>query len=97
MKKYGILISVLVLTAALMTGCRRPDVPPTELPSTQGATMMPTTEPTTAPTTLPTTEAPTDMTGDATGGADENGLLLLHLPLYRSGAVQGIKRKVALS
>ena len=79
MKKYGILITVLVLTAALMCGCRRPVVEPTELPSTQGATLMPTTEPTTMPTTTPTTVVPTETSGDAAGNetgvaGTENGI-----------------------
>ena len=69
MKKYSILLTVLVLTAALLTGCRRPGDAPTELPSTQGATLMPTTEattmPTTAPTTMPATEMPTGATGES--------------------------------
>ena len=68
MKKYSILIAVLVLTTALLAGCRRPGAAPTELPPTQGPTLMPTTVPTSAPTTmpttLPTTEAPTETSDD---------------------------------
>ena len=74
MKKYSILLTLLVLTLALLTGCRNPNVQPTELPPTQGATMAPTTAPTTMPTTVPTTVPPTEMT-DATDDsiATENG------------------------
>ncbi len=74
MKKYGILIAVLVLTAALLTGCRNPGTTPTELPSTQGATLMPTTEATTMPTTMPTTETPTSAATETDGaGSEGNG------------------------
>lgn len=75
MKKYGILFTVLVLTAALLTGCRQPNTAPTELPPTVGPTVMPTTEPTTIPTTVaPTTEAPVDATSNTeTGAAESNG------------------------
>lgn len=75
MKKYSILIALLVLTTALLTGCRRPGATPTELPPTQGATMMPTTEATTMPTTAPTTMPATEMpTGDAANPSEtENG------------------------
>ena len=78
MKKYSILIALLVLTMALLTGCRRPGATPTELPPTQGATLMPTTEattmPTTVPTTMPATEMPTGATGEGTAPAEtENG------------------------
>ena len=65
MKKISILLTLLVLTAALLTGCRNPNVQPTELPPTQGATMAPTTMPTTIPTTVPTT-VPTTAAPDAT-------------------------------
>lgn len=75
MKKYGILFTILVLTAALLTGCRNPNTAPTELPPTVGPTIMPTTEaitmPTTMPTTLPTTEAATD--GTENGGTNGTG------------------------
>lgn len=76
MKKYGILVLVLVLTATVLAGCRNPDIKPTELPPTQGATMAPTTVPTTLPTTVPTTVPETDtavpdVTGDM--GIDGNG------------------------
>ena len=74
MKKYSILIAVLVLTTVLFAGCRRPGAAPTELPPTQGPTLMPTTVPTTAPTTMPTTipttEAPTDASGDIIDGTE---------------------------
>ena len=74
MRKFSILLTLLVLTAALLTGCRNPNVQPTELPPTQGATMAPTTAPTTMPTTVPTTVPPTQMpevTGDS--NTTENG------------------------
>ena len=67
MKKYSILIALLVLTMALLTGCRRPGATPTELPPPQGATLMPTTAPTTMPTTVPTTLPATEMPTDGTG------------------------------
>lgn len=74
MKKLSILLTLLVLTAALLTGCRNPNVQPTELPPTQGATMAPTTMPTTMPTTVPTTVPPTEMTGATDeGNSMENG------------------------
>ena len=76
MKKYGILVLVLVLTATVLAGCRNPDIKPTELPPTQGATMAPTTAPTTMPTTVPTTIPETDAgsASDATGDmSGENG------------------------
>ena len=83
MKKYSILVALLVLTVALLTGCRRSSAKPTELPPTQGATLMPTTEPTTIPTTLPTTAPSTAVptgeninpgeteTGNSTGATNE--------------------------
>ena len=74
MKKYGILIASLVLTAALLTGCRNPNIKPTELPPTQGATMAPTTTPTTLPTTVPTTEMPTETTNAAETGPVESSV-----------------------
>lgn len=75
MKKYSILVALLVLTTALMTGCRRRGATPTELPPTQGATLMPTTEVTTIPTTLPTTTPVTEVpTGEGTNPSEtENG------------------------
>ncbi len=68
MKIFTMFISVLVLTAMLMTGCgcrnSKPlDTMPSE--STSAPTTMPTTEATTAPTTAPTTMPTTDST-DAT-------------------------------
>lgn len=63
MKKYSIFILVLVLTAALFTGCgctnRNMNTTPTVLPTneenwTNAATTAPTTQATTAPTTQPT-------------------------------------------
>lgn len=75
MKKYGILVTLLVLTVTLLAGCRRPEPEPSTLPSTQGATLIPTTEATTVPTTMPTTEAPTETMDGATGGAEtETGM-----------------------
>ena len=47
MKKYAILISILVLTAAVFTGCGCRNTQPLN-------TTAPTTRPTTAPTTMPT-------------------------------------------
>ena len=85
MKKIGILALILILTTAVFTGCRRPNADPTELPSTEGANLMPTEAPTTVPTTLPMTEPTMDVTmdtslptdaADATDGAGimgENG------------------------
>ena len=73
MKKYGILILVLVLTATVLTGCRNPDIKPTELPPTQGATMAPTTVPTTIPTTVPTTVPDTE-TGIGTDATGDTGI-----------------------
>lgn len=74
MKKYGILITTLVLAATMLTGCRNRNVAPTELPPTQGATLAPTTAPTTMPTTMPATMPATDATRDMTGSAaTENG------------------------
>ena len=74
MKIYTMLVSVLVLTAMLMTGCGcRNNKPLDTMPSenTTAATTAPTTEattaPTTAPTTMPTTEA-TDATIDNGNG-----------------------------
>ena len=60
MKTIAICISVLVLTAMLMTGCGcRNSKPLDTMPSENtAATTMPTTEATTVPTTQPTT-APT--------------------------------------
>lgn len=60
MKKLTIVLTVLVLTAAMATGCgcRNSKPMPTTMPTV--ATTVPTTLPTTAPTTMPTTE-PTTM------------------------------------
>jgi hypothetical protein len=73
MKKYGIFAAVLVLTLALLTGCRKSNAAPTELPPTTGATIVPTTAPTTIPTTIPTTVPPTDMTEDFVPTEHETG------------------------
>lgn len=68
MKKISILALVLVLTAALFTGCRGTDTPM----DTSGEATMPTvTESTTVPSTeatVPSTEAPTDVTTTPTDG-----------------------------
>ena len=71
MKLFVIFTLVLVLGAAMLTGCgcmnTNPDV--TTLP-TNGETVTPTrptTAPTTMPTTAPTTEAATETTMDTTG------------------------------
>ena len=73
MKKFCTIAFVLVLTVAVLAGCRSnapaatsaTTVPPTR------ATTAPTTAPTTMPTTAPTTQATqpsTDMTGPDMGG-----------------------------
>lgn len=84
MKKAFALISALVLTAALFTGCgcRNSKPAPTTAPTT-----MPTaaaTQPTTMETTMPTTEATIPTVGptiedgngplDSTGATEETGV-----------------------
>ena len=77
MKKYSLLILVLVLTALLITGCRRKNTLPTT-PSTMPTT-MPTTTPTTAPTvpttqaTQPSTQATTEQETNASDSTVESG------------------------
>lgn len=61
MKKYSILALALVLTAALLTGCRRPMAEPTTVPTTP-ATIAPTTMPSTVPETVPATSNHTEET-----------------------------------
>lgn len=62
MKKYSILAVILVLTASVLAGCRRPMAEPTTVPTTHA---------TTVPTTVPATVAPTENTR-ATEHATEN-------------------------
>jgi len=65
MKVLTMLVTVLVLTAMLMTGCGcRNSKPLDTMPSenTTEATTRPTTEATTAPTTAPTTMPTTEST-----------------------------------
>lgn len=79
MKKYAILTLVLVLTAAMFTGCGcRNSKPMNTMPTTMPTT-APTTAPTTEATTLPTQTQPTEATiedgngplpTNATAGAD---------------------------
>lgn len=79
MKKYAILAAMLVLTAAVLAGCRNPNTDATQAP-TQSVTLptiAPTTPHTSQPTT-PATEEPTigeggTMPSDATGGTGESG------------------------
>lgn len=63
MKKYSILVLVLVLTVLALTGCwnRKNKMEPTTVP---------TTEMTTAPTTMPTTEATHQPTENTAGAND---------------------------
>ena len=65
MKKYAILVLVLVLTAALFTGCGCTNQDPsrnTTVPTTE------TTRATTAPTTMPSVEPSTNATIDNGNG-----------------------------
>lgn len=79
MKKYAICAAMLVLTAAVLAGCRNPNMDPTTEP-TQTVTLptiAPTTPHTSQPTT-PATEEPTigeggTMPSDATAGIGETG------------------------
>lgn len=79
MKKYAILAAMLVLTAAVLAGCRNPNTDPTVAP-TQSVT-LPTIAPTTPHTsqpTIPATQEPTigeggTMPSDATGSTGEGG------------------------
>ena len=78
MKKYAICAAMLVLTAAVLAGCRNPSTDATVAP-TQTVT-MPTIAPTTPHTsqpTIPATEGPTigeggTMPSDATTGTGES-------------------------
>ena len=63
MKKYTLLFLVLVLTAAVFTGCGCRNSQPMN-------TTVPTTMPTTAPTTVPTT-VPTEATVQTTPTVEE--------------------------
>ena len=72
MKNFAILVSLLVLTVFLMTGCGcRNSKPLDTMPSE--STSMPTTVPTTAATTAPTTEATILPTMDVTEETVDNG------------------------
>ena len=83
MKKYGILITVLVLTAALFTGCgcrnSKPMDTMPQAPSTTPATSAPTratTEATSAPTTgmaATIEDGNGPLPTDDTGTAGDNG------------------------
>ena len=75
MKKYAILVLVLVLTAALFTGCGCTNQDPsrnTTVPTTTPtAATTETTRATTAPTTMPSVEPSTNATID-NGNITEN-------------------------
>ena len=101
MKKCSILFTILVLTAALLTGCRNPNTAPTELPPTVGPTIMPSTAPTTMPTTMPTTLPTTEATMDSTengstdgagaeSGATEDTGNAQHLSGLHAGLIQAV-------
>ena len=68
MKKFTMLFLVLVLAAAVFTGCGCRNSQPM---NTTVPTTMPTTAPTTMPTTVPTTEATTVPTTMATEPSTE--------------------------
>lgn len=71
MKKFCSIALVLVLTVALLAGCRSNPTGNTSAPTTTAPTTRATTAPTTRPTTAPTTQATqpsTDMTGPDMGG-----------------------------
>ncbi len=72
MKKILSVAFVLVLTVAVLAGCRSNKPEPTTVPTSAPtrATTAPTTAPTTMPTTAPTTQPTqpsTDMTGPSMG------------------------------
>ena len=72
MKKFLSIAFVLVLTVAVLAGCRSNKPAPTTVPTAPPtrATTAPTTAPTTLPTTAPTTQPTqpsTDMTGPSMG------------------------------
>ena len=69
MKRYSIFVLVLVLTAAIMTGCgcrntKPMNTVPTTVPTTEAT--KPTTPPTTVPTTAPTKATESTTTTDST-------------------------------
>lgn len=71
MKKFCSIALVLVLTVALLAGCRSNPAADTSAPTTTAPTTRATTAPTTRPTTAPTTQATqpsNDMTGPDMGG-----------------------------
>lgn len=65
MKKYSILILVLVLTVLTLAGCRNPNGP-------MDSATVPSTHPSTAPSTMPTeaTSRPTEGIEGTTGDGD---------------------------
>ena len=67
MKKYAILVLVLVLTAALFTGCGCTNQDPSRN-TTVPTTTTETTRATTAPTTMPSVEPSTNATIDNGNG-----------------------------
>ena len=72
MKTITILVTILVLTALLTTGCGcRNSKPLDTMPSE--STSAPTTMPTTEATTVPTTEATTMPTMESTDATIDNG------------------------
>lgn len=74
MKKISILALVFVLTAGLMTACRRPSADETTTPGTDYATTGTTaTNPTTAPTTVPTTPATMPSPTDSSDATENSG------------------------
>ena len=78
MKKYAIISLVLVLTAALLTGCgcTPSDMDVTTRPSATNPilpTNIPETTVPTEPMTEPMTDAPTDATMDTGSATEESG------------------------
>lgn len=73
MKRYTILLTALVLTAALFTGCGCTNQ---NMDTTSAPTVLPTNEEvwTNAPTVAPTTRATTEATMPTTGDTTESGM-----------------------
>lgn len=67
MKKFFSIALVLVLTVALLAGCRSNPTNGTSAPAATAPTTRATIAPTTRPTTAPTTQPSTDMTGPDMG------------------------------